>query len=305
MSRLPLKKHCSVYFAGRVSEGYGMPDLWRQSFGVQQDDDGTVSPHVFGTKYGHESVYCGPSISRTHSDVLMHEAGVLSKPHNQQMDVWDQCVSDIRNADIVVARLDTGAYGSMWECGYAEALGKKVVSLVCDRELWFAAPGIMMGPYSLPELHESWKSYVNKMLRVNYHLSSWFFDACESPLESAVCQELHNSCWHLSDFVLSLRPQFCIKGYRLDLACLAKKVAFEFDGYSYHSSREQFNRDRERDRALSDLGWKTVRFHGDEIRQSPARIVDAIRKECCDSYRADCGLPVLEGKGEEAVQCIA
>jgi very-short-patch-repair endonuclease len=304
MKRLPLKKHCSIYFAGRVNESHS-PDFWRTAFGVKQQDDGSVACHVFGEEFGHQSTYCGPLISICHSGYAAHDGFATAKPHNAQLDVKDQCLSDIRDADLIVAKLDTGAYGTMWECGYAHALDKRIITLVCDEQLWFAAPGHVPPSGYFAKWQDGWKGVVNRTLAANYRLACWAVDSCESPLELLVCEELHKTCWHLSELILSLLPQYRIAGYRLDLACPAKKLAFEFDGFSYHAKREQFNRDRERDRALSDLGWKTVRFHGDEIRQSPSRIVDAIRKECCDSYRADCGLPVLEEKREEAAECIA
>jgi very-short-patch-repair endonuclease len=303
MNRLPLKKTCSVYFAGRVNETHG-PDLWRQEFGVKQDDDGSAEPHIFGDEIGHQSMYCGPHIVGSHSCVT-HEGFASSKPHNAQMDVRDRCISDIHDADLVVAMLDTGAYGSMWECGYAHAMGKPMAELVCNGELWFASPGLIPPRDNFAKWKQDWKRHVNTTLAANYRLACWAEDFCESPLELLVCHELHRTCWYLHEIILSLHPQYRIAGYRLDLACPEKKVAFEFDGFTYHSKRDQFNRDRERDRALSELGWKTVRFHGDEIRQSPSSIIDAIRKECCDSYRADSGLPAIISKGPEAIECIA
>lgn len=303
MNRLPLKKTCSVYFAGRVNETHG-PDLWRQAFGVRQNDDGSVEPHIFGDEFGHQSMYCGPRIAGAHSCVR-HEGFAYSEPHNAEMDVRDQCVSDIRDADLVVARLDTGAYGSMWECGYAAALDKRTIELVCHDDLWFASPGLTPPSGHFDKWQKDWRHLVNARLAANFRLASWAEDSCESPLELLVCEELHKTCWHMHEMILSLQPQYRIAGYRLDLACPEKKVAFEFDGFTYHSKRDQFNRDRERDRALSELGWKTVRFHGDEIRQSPARIIDAIRKECCDSYRADSGLPPIITNFPETIECIA
>jgi very-short-patch-repair endonuclease len=56
--------------------------------------------------------------------------------------------------------------------------------------------------------------------------------------------------------------------YRLDLAFDEEQVAIELDGYRFHSTREQRERDMQRDAALASIGWLTLRFsherlHGD------------------------------------------
>lgn len=48
--------------------------------------------------------------------------------------------------------------------------------------------------------------------------------------------------------------------YRLEIAFDDERVAVELDGWAYHSTREQRERDLRRDAALAAAGWLTVRF---------------------------------------------
>ena len=81
---------------------------------------------------------------------------------------------------------------------------------------------------------------------------------------------------------LHIYPQYevdvCEKSFRLDFALLlyesinhemklVKKMGIECDGYDYHASPEQFNRDRKRARLLQQDDWIIVRYSGSEINQ--------------------------------------
>lgn len=48
--------------------------------------------------------------------------------------------------------------------------------------------------------------------------------------------------------------------YRLDLGYEQERVAVELDGYGFHSTREQRERDMRRDTALAAIDWVTLRF---------------------------------------------
>lgn len=79
---------------------------------------------------------------------------------------------------------------------------------------------------------------------------------------------------------LHIIPQYVTlingKKYRLDFAfllyenvnhvqTLVKKIGIECDGYEYHSGKEQFKKDRERQRNLSYDNWTIIQFSGSEI----------------------------------------
>jgi REase_MTES_1575 len=51
------------------------------------------------------------------------------------------------------------------------------------------------------------------------------------------------------------------------------RVAIELDGYEFHSSKDSFTQDRQRDRALQALGVQVFRFSGAEIYKHPADAV--------------------------------
>lgn len=50
------------------------------------------------------------------------------------------------------------------------------------------------------------------------------------------------------------------------------KIIVECDGYQYHSSKEKFTRDRQRDRKLNALGYTVLRFSGSEIHRDPPSV---------------------------------
>ncbi|WP_375780740.1 endonuclease domain-containing protein [Bradyrhizobium sp. ma5] len=50
------------------------------------------------------------------------------------------------------------------------------------------------------------------------------------------------------------------------------KIIVECDGYQYHSSKERFTLDRQRDRKLSALGYDVLRFSGQEIHRDPPTV---------------------------------
>ncbi len=57
--------------------------------------------------------------------------------------------------------------------------------------------------------------------------------------------------------------------YRLDLAFTLERVAVELDGFAYHSTHEQRERDTRRDAALAAVGWLTVRFTHHQLTTDP------------------------------------
>lgn len=54
------------------------------------------------------------------------------------------------------------------------------------------------------------------------------------------------------------------------------RVVVECDGYAYHSGRREYQRDRQRDRALVALGYRVLRFTSTEILRAPQDVVVAV-----------------------------
>ncbi len=69
----------------------------------------------------------------------------------------------------------------------------------------------------------------------------------------------------------------------LDIAYPVDRLAIELDGYSWHSDRESFERDRERDNELQGLDWTVLRFTWAKLRWEPGRVVDSIRRHLTPS----------------------
>jgi len=63
-----------------------------------------------------------------------------------------------------------------------------------------------------------------------------------------------------------------IAGRRRDFAWPGHRLVVETDGYRYHSSRHAKRRDHRRDRRLTALGWRPVRFTYEEIAFEPAGV---------------------------------
>jgi hypothetical protein len=50
------------------------------------------------------------------------------------------------------------------------------------------------------------------------------------------------------------------------------RIVVECDGFDYHSDKDAFTRDRQRDRRLRQKGFEVVRFSGSEIYRDPVGV---------------------------------
>ena len=79
---------------------------------------------------------------------------------------------------------------------------------------------------------------------------------------------------------LTLVPQFRVQAndeeYVLDFAFPQLKVAIEADGEIFHSAPKQVAKDEERDAALAQQGWTTVRFWDTEIEKKIPQIIQEV-----------------------------
>ena len=101
---------------------------------------------------------------------------------------------------------------------------------------------------------------------------------CQSPAEVAF--------WQVASVQLpGLVRQFHVAGtrYHLDFALPADMIGVEVDGHQWHSTRQQRQHDSQRDRILSGLGWRVLRFTASEMLQNAdecAKEVAALLKKC-------------------------
>jgi very-short-patch-repair endonuclease len=61
--------------------------------------------------------------------------------------------------------------------------------------------------------------------------------------------------------------------YQLDFALVEQRIAFELDGYVWHSTRAAWVKDRRRDINLALKGWRTYRFDGSLVHHDPDQVV--------------------------------
>ena len=55
------------------------------------------------------------------------------------------------------------------------------------------------------------------------------------------------------------------RGFRIDVAFPAERLAIECDGFRYHRSLSAFKADRERQNLLVCAGWRVLRYYPKEI----------------------------------------
>ena len=102
---------------------------------------------------------------------------------------------------------------------------------------------------------------------------------------SLVAPDKDNARSHLERLFLTLTrkaglpkplPNHEIAGRSRDFAWPDQRLVVETDGYRYHSSREAKRRDNRRDRQLTALGWRPVRFTYEEIAFEPADVANEL-----------------------------
>jgi very-short-patch-repair endonuclease len=74
-----------------------------------------------------------------------------------------------------------------------------------------------------------------------------------------------------------------IHGYQVDVLWPDQKLIVELDGYTYHSTRRAFERDRARDAALLTAGYRTLRVTARRLDDERAEVLAAVRRLLCVS----------------------
>ena len=81
----------------------------------------------------------------------------------------------------------------------------------------------------------------------------------------------------------TIYPQYRINAagqeYSLDFGIPELKIGIEADGEVFHGSREQIDRDNERDMKLQQQGWTILRFTDTEINRQGPQIVRTVLQE--------------------------
>ena len=64
---------------------------------------------------------------------------------------------------------------------------------------------------------------------------------------------------------------------RVDFCWPGARLVVEADGYAFHSSRDDYRRDRRRMNELERLGWRVLRFSWEDVTQRPDHVVGLVR----------------------------
>lgn len=272
----------SVYLAGKIAQSD-----WRHAVVDGLDDacselwtaaDAFAWPRLPGAIFGAFD-YVGPYFvgeghgcahgERSHGVGLAMVFGHASAARLRQDRCAKACLESLRRADVVFSWLDDStAHGTLIELGYAMAVpgARRVIvarpsslepvtwgghgDYYNNDDLWFASalPGVehVRGPDPITVL---------RSVLVEPE------PAFESPAERAFWV-----AWQaVSGPELALQHRVFGGQYRLDFAHLASRTAIEIDGLAYHNGQEAFRKDHERQRRLTQAGWRVVRFTAKEV----------------------------------------
>jgi very-short-patch-repair endonuclease len=69
-----------------------------------------------------------------------------------------------------------------------------------------------------------------------------------------------------------------VENREVDAVWSAAKLIVELDGWAYHRSRQAFERDRERDVALTEAGYRVIRFTHRQVTERPERVAAALTR---------------------------
>lgn len=69
------------------------------------------------------------------------------------------------------------------------------------------------------------------------------------------------------------RANYPVGGYVVDVAFPRQKVAIEIDGFAFHTSSDDFHRDRLRQNNIALLGWQVLRFTWLDLTEYPERVI--------------------------------
>jgi very-short-patch-repair endonuclease len=64
---------------------------------------------------------------------------------------------------------------------------------------------------------------------------------------------------------------------RVDFCWPEQRLVVEADGYAFHSSRDDYRRDRRRMNDLERLGWRVLRFSWEDVTQRPDYVSGLVR----------------------------
>lgn len=315
-----------IYLAGKIRPNIKYQQDWRLALvdGLEdaQEDGlvrGTPWPVIPQAIFG-RFTYVGPFFTDLSDETFSGHGSYLAYPHGWdpsrsrewkhgadtpiiRASVVERCLQAIASADLVFAWIDDLAcYGTLFELGYAKALGKRLAVRFAQGNFYRSTPERLTEAEDEPSnpYDELWFTYFachgqvcpdgpEEALKEVIAELGWdvFPETFDSPLEAMFAEEWRTQSLHL---IYPLVSQHAVKNgaYRLDFAFPRLELGIELDGHTYHSDREAFNNDRRRQREIEALGWRIIRFSGDELRHDIAACVqEAARFLDIQKHRKD------------------
>lgn len=273
----------AVYLAGKISQSdwrhtvvQGLheacdglwlapdPFAWPLMQGAIFETFDYVGPYFVGEGHGGSH---GENSHGTGLDMVFGHGNAM--PERQARCV-SACLTALKHADIVFAWLDDPtAHGTLIEVGWALAAGKARVVVARpsslepvswgghsdyynNDDLWFVS--------ALPDVeHVRGTDPGSCLLRVLTPLT--LPPKLGSPAETAFW-----SAWQaIKGPALTAQHKVFGGQYRLDFAHLESMTAIEIDGLAFHNGQESFRKDHQRQRRLTQAGWRVVRFTAKEV----------------------------------------
>lgn len=284
----------SIYLAGRIRKhdwrgrlvvSPGMRDLsnpWENvpCLGVLKGFE-YAGPFYYECRHG-----CGPGGHNV--------SGCWEEGSDQDL-VYRNCRTAIEACDVFFAWLDDlRAHGTLWEIGFASALGKPIYigrssSMPKPNEVWLplmAARRLVVSEHPeaalemlQPELRAA--CVAREKGEAAARAAAELQRLCGSPIEQQLLTWLlplfsyGEGAFRRNGHVLTVQHRVVgERTYRLDIALVSpwSRVAVECDGHAFHErTKEQAASDRSRDRDLTLRGWSVMRFTGSEIHSAPDR----------------------------------
>lgn len=99
----------------------------------------------------------------------------------------------------------------------------------------------------------------------------------ESPMESVLRFKIVAAGIREPDIAVTVS---CPSGReaRLDLAYRDERLALEYDGYEYHATQQQWQKDIQRTRELQQAGWHVIRVTAGDLFPSADRFLGHLRR---------------------------
>jgi len=243
----------------------GTPTTWEQEVlaSVLAAGDAAFASHFTAlTLWGYEQFAGRPTEltvplgrrPRT-PEVVVHRSGTIEEADVRRVG-GVPVLSAARTIVDVSARFDEGVLGQLVDDG----LRRRVLSLSGLHAVARRLPTIATG--------RSPRRVADVLAR-----RTAGFHPGDSELESRVLRTLVDAGF--PEPVRQHRVRVNGRTYFVDLAYPAEQVAIEVDGFEYHRSRTDFDRDRSRQNDLVGAGWTVLRFTS---RSPTTEIVGAVRR---------------------------